>query len=636
MDEYARARKMAQKAYRTALIKGNYPYLQVLDEILSFTSTASEVDLGLVEIPMDQIAGTRTAGRTTAFANNFMPLLPESSEFAAKWNSLYQAHLEEGIREPIVACEFMNHFYVVEGNKRVSVLKYSGAVSITGHVTRILPERSDAKEVRIYYEFLDFYKHTSINYLWFSEEGSFHRLLKHIGKDEEYTWNDDERLDFHSSYIHFTDVFEEKGGRQLALTPGDAFLLYLDIYGYDNFWEKPYDLIRSEMNKLWKDFELYPGKPDVELSMQPGAEAGKPVISRLLSPTPATLKIAFLHDKSVETSSWSYGHELGRQHLNEVFGDQIQTSCYENINTEAIAVKTIEQAIQDGNTVIFTTSPTLLGASIIAAIQHPEAKILNCSLHSYSGHLRTYYGRLYEAKFLTGALAGILTDSNVVGYLADYPIYGTMADINAFALGLKMTNPQAKLLLKWSTVQGEDPENSFHKHGASFVSGQDLITPKHSSRKFGLYDIRQDEALCVATSIWHWGKFYERIVRDILNGGWKKKEAKNKSLNYWWGLSSGMIDVICSQSLPSGTRWMIDLLKKEISEFGHNPFSCNLFSQDGTQRNQEGQHLSAQEIITMDWLMDNVIGEIPPMEAFSEEAKPMIRLQGVSQLRDNL
>ena len=96
--------------------------------------------------PAESIVGTKTSGRHTAFAPNFMPILGESTEFAAKWSSLCDAHLKEGIRDPIVAYEYMNHYYIQEGNKRVSVLKYFDAISIPGYVTRIIPAREDTPE----------------------------------------------------------------------------------------------------------------------------------------------------------------------------------------------------------------------------------------------------------------------------------------------------------------------------------------------------------------------------------------------------------------------------------------------------------------------------------------------------------
>ena len=122
IPEYSQARRLAQKAYRQDMDARRNPYLRVLDEILPFVKTAGETDLGLVEIPLSRVVGTRTSGRTRAFAGNFMPLLPEESEFADKWCSLYRSHLEVGIREPVIACEFMNYYYIIEGNKRISVL----------------------------------------------------------------------------------------------------------------------------------------------------------------------------------------------------------------------------------------------------------------------------------------------------------------------------------------------------------------------------------------------------------------------------------------------------------------------------------------------------------------------------------
>ena len=98
----------------------------------------AEVQLGLVSIPIDRIAGTKSKGRSQSFSKGFYPILKENTEFASKWISLCSAHLNEGIREPIKAYEFMNRFYVEEGNKRVSVLKYFGAVSVPAYVIRII------------------------------------------------------------------------------------------------------------------------------------------------------------------------------------------------------------------------------------------------------------------------------------------------------------------------------------------------------------------------------------------------------------------------------------------------------------------------------------------------------------------
>ena len=141
-SDYEKARRDGERAYRRAVMSGEYPYLTALDSMGQDMDKMAVRDLGVKEIPLDMIAGTRTVGRQNAFANNFMPLTEPGSEFALKWSSLYDSAVEEGIREPIKAYEYMNKFYVEEGNKRVSVSKYIGYVSIPGNVMRILPPRT--------------------------------------------------------------------------------------------------------------------------------------------------------------------------------------------------------------------------------------------------------------------------------------------------------------------------------------------------------------------------------------------------------------------------------------------------------------------------------------------------------------
>lgn len=635
--EYMKARKKAQRNYRAQLLKGTYPYLQALDDIVSFAEISSESELGLVEIPLNAIVGTKTSGRKQAFASNFMPLLDENSEFAHKWASLYSAHIEEGIRDPIKAVEFMNRFYVVEGNKRVSVLKYVDAVSIQANVTRLVPLKTDSRENRIYYEFLDFYRSTAINYLDFSQEGCYARLLAVLEKSADTPWTDDEKMNLHSSYIHFLDVFEEKGGRKLSLTSGDAFLTYLEIYGYKDMLNKSHRELLEEIQAIWNDFEIYPAKRSVELVMAPEKKSEEKTLrTRILPLSSLPLKIAFIHDHSPEESSWTYGHELGRHYLENTLAEKISTSFYITSGDPEEGSEVIKKAIDDGNTVVFTTSPKLLNASVKTALKYPSIRILNCSLNSCFGHLRTYYGRMYEAKYLTGMLAGILSPTDSVGYVADYPIYGSTASINAFALGVKMVNPNASVCLQWTCVKDNRFQEHFAARNISYVSGQDLLTPYRGSRQFGLYDIRDGQITNVAMPVCHWGKFYERIVASILNGSWKKglTHSKDKSINYFWGLSSGMVDVICSKHVPAATEHLLDLVKQNISSGQFHPFSCEIHSQDGILQNEKGMVMPAGQIGSMDWLLDNIDGSFPPVSSMTEEARRIVKLQGVGKYQE--
>ena len=124
IDCYQKALRQGQRDYREKMNAGQSPFLPVLDDILQNVPVENQIPLGQVEIPLELLVGTKTSGRTAAFASNFMPLLGLKTEFATKWINLCVSHVDEGIRDPITCYEYMGRFYVQEGNKRVSVLKY--------------------------------------------------------------------------------------------------------------------------------------------------------------------------------------------------------------------------------------------------------------------------------------------------------------------------------------------------------------------------------------------------------------------------------------------------------------------------------------------------------------------------------
>lgn len=177
-----------EKEYHACVNKGAYPYLPVLENLVSDDEIDSEVSLSVDQIPLRLVVGTCNASRTNAFAGNFMPLLDWGTEFSAKWASLSDSQVNEGIRDPIKVYEYMNKFYVLEGNKRVSVLKYFNAVTVNAEVIRKIPKKSDNPEVKIYYEFMEFYKCTRLNDIYFSEVGSFPSLMKLVGIEPDKRW----------------------------------------------------------------------------------------------------------------------------------------------------------------------------------------------------------------------------------------------------------------------------------------------------------------------------------------------------------------------------------------------------------------------------------------------------------------
>lgn len=635
-EDYIKAQKMGLKAFKSSTARGQYPYLPVLDEILSHVDIECEVNLGVVNIPLNQVVGTSTFGRTQAFASNFMPLLSYGSEFSSKWSHLVDAQIEEGIRDAVKVYEYMNKYYVIEGNKRVSVLKYFDSPTIAAEVIRKVPKRSDDLENQIYYEFMDFYKLTKINYIQFTKLGSFPKLLVATGKNNTDLWTEDECRDFSSFHVAFYKAFKEKGGNKLNnITCGDALLFYLSLYPYIEAKDMLSSQIKANLDKIWSEILLLGENDNVELLMQPSEETTimNSVFSKIKSYKKK--KVAFVYDKDPSVSDWIYGHELGRLHLAEAFGDSIETRVFITNDVDTKAERVLESICKEGYDIIFTVTPQLIKASLKVAVSYPNIKIFNCALKSPHNTVRTYYTRMYEAKFLTGIIAGSMCTNDKIGYIADYPIYGVAANINAFAIGAKMVNPRAQVHLAWSTLKNFDVDAFFKERDISYISAQDMITPQSGNRHFGLYEEQDEVKNNLAMSIYHWGVFYEELINSIMRGSWKTEDTgESKALNYWWGLSAGVIDVIFSNHLPIETKRLVELLKQSISTGIFQPFSGTLRDNNGKIRCLATEILKPETIITMDWLVDNVIGTIPTIDDLVEEAKPVVLLRGLQKSTD--
>lgn len=635
-ENYAKALKIGKKDYQRHISEGTYPYLQALEESISHIDIVSEVNLGLCQIPAELIAGTKTAGRRTAFAPNFMPLLESRTEFAAKWISLCESHLEEGIREPVKACEFMGRYYIEEGNKRVSVLKYFDAPFISAMVTRMIPRRSEETENMIYYEYMDFFHVSKVNFLLFSKIGSFPKLAAAVMGNSRKIWDEETRTHFSSNYAKFKSAYLAKGGKNLSGTIGDALLTYIDVYGYRSLATAPFSVLKVNIARIWAELKLLEEEQTVELLMTPDETVPKKKLFDLLIPSPSKkYKIAFIHSKDSASSSWTYAHELGRQHVQTTFAEQVETLCFNNVNSENCR-QTIEDAAALKCDIIFTTTPEFIPASLKAAVDHPEIKILNCSLNTSHRSIRTYYGRMYEAKFLCGIIAGSLADNNNIGYIADYPIYGMTANINAFALGARLVNPRARILLKWSTVKDDDIIEYFKANQVSYVSSQDMIVPRYASRQYGLYRLDEadrDSPFNAATPLWNWGNFYEKMIRSIMSGSWNESDAAetSRALNYWWGLSAGVVDLIYTQNLSSGTKRLVEFMRRGIESCAFHPFSGPIYSQTGMVLKDENSTLTPEEIITMDWLAENIVGSIPDFDMLTDSARQVVRLSGLKK-----
>ena len=635
---YYDALKRGQKEFRACTARGESPYLPALGEVVGEEQLGHTTNLGTILVPLEFVVGTKSLGRTQSFSRSFMPLMGPDTEFAGKWQRLCQAHLEEGIWDPIKVWEYRNRFYVEEGHKRVSVLKFFDATSVSAQVTRILPRRDGSREIELYYEFVDFYQCSRINFLEFSKPGSYARLQRLLGKLPDQAWGEEERRDFTTAYYCFQQAYEAQGGGRLTSTVGDALLAFLKIYGCDWLRGKSAQDIQSAVARVWEEITLQQeAEPiDIKLTPQQAEKKGPGLFSWFLPKgEQKVLRVAFVHDKDPEHSNWTYGHELGRRHLEKIFGGGLETTAAFNA-LETGPLEALQRVIQGGSGVIFTTSPLLLPASLRAAVDHPEVIILNCSLNTSHRYIRTYYARMYEVKFIIGAIAGALAGSEPVGYICDYPIYGQVAGVNAFALGVQLTNPLARIHLEWSSVDGDKTAvQRLCDKGIRLISAQDPARRSASDHSAGLSLIESDRQVHLAMPVWNWGVYYEAILRRIQDRSFQMEyQTSHKALNYYWGLSSGVVDLNCSFRLPDSTRKLADLLRDGIRSGSCHPFRGPIYDQEGRCQVPEGSTLDVEGIITMDWLAENVLGALPAYEELSDTGKATVGIVGVDATKD--
>ncbi len=229
-QQYLYARRKARKTLFHDRLKRKDPYLKVLDHIVD-ERKCRPVDLGIIDVPSELIVGTRTDGRALSFSSDFMPLLNEKSEFASKWMNVCRYHLsDQGITQAPLAYEYLGRFYIAEGNKRVSVLKSYGAPFIPLQVTRLLPEKSERDSIRLYYEFLKFYKLSHLYSLQFSRPGYYAKLLRCLGYDKNHEWTRKERITLIGFYGRLENELDKKGIHE---NHADCLVALLEMYTYD-------------------------------------------------------------------------------------------------------------------------------------------------------------------------------------------------------------------------------------------------------------------------------------------------------------------------------------------------------------------------------------------------------------------
>lgn len=628
---YKQARAMGRHYLSEHSDSATKGYLYILDDLLDNVEICGEINLGTTEIPIHKILGTRTSARSNAFAGNFMPLLPENTEFGAKWCKLYESHIREGIREPIKVYEYLNRYFVQEGNKRVSVLKYLGAVAIEARVTRLIPKRDESnKQISIYYEFLDFDRRATFDNLWFSHRGGFTGLVNLVE-----TWQHEHpecktaTADLiNASFKAFRLCYREAGFGNIPITSGDAFLEYLKVYGFKP--DRPLDTIREQVKSCEAQFKLVSVKdPDTVNTVEQKFPSEKAALS-FFSRKPRKLKVAFAFESTPEKCLWTYDHDVARKRLERNLGDKISVITRYQVPNGESSYGPLKELMEEEPDILFATSPNMSAGALRLSIENPDKTILNCDFAQPKKNIMTYYAKFYEAAFLCGVMAGSMTRTGLLGYtttMATHP--DSTFNLNAFCLGAQLVNPTAHVVnLNLYRVDMSDPyhmeaRKELSQHGVDIAMcihqpNTPLVRKGFPGVYAQLYLLQTNTGHpreCIGAAAVDWSVLYNDLVGD----SFKTKNSilditrsgNDSSVHFGWGLNTGILDVLGVDSfMGHNAIRLLNIFKDLIATGKIHPFEGPLYDRDHNMILEKYSTLNLLEIQSMKWLHEAVVDSI--------------------------
>jgi basic membrane protein A len=357
----------------------------------------------------------------------------------------------------------------------------------------------------------------------------------------------------------------------------------------------------------------------VLLSLLVGACGPEPTAKPAEPTTPPAeekTKIAFVYVGPVGDAGWTWAHDQGREYLeNEL---DVETAYIESVPEGADSERVIEDYAKQGYKIIFTTSFGYMDPTITVAQNYPETYFEHCSGYKTADNVSTYFGRMYQPRYLSGIVAGNATQSNIIGYVAAFPIPEVVRGINAFTLGVRSVNPNAEVRVVWTNtwydpVKERQAAEGLLDQGADVITQhQDTTEPQEAAKERGVWGVGYDADMraivgdAVLTSpVWNWGPYYVARSKAAIDGSWKTHQ-------YWGGMADGVVDLAdFSPLVTDETKALVEQKQEEIISGAWDVFYGPINDQDGNLRVPEGESLTDEEMLGMDWFVEGVVGTIP-------------------------
>ena len=328
------------------------------------------------------------------------------------------------------------------------------------------------------------------------------------------------------------------------------------------------------------------------------------------------MKAGFVYVGPVGDAGWTKSHDEGRLAMEEL--DFMEESTYvESVPEGAEATRVITELAESGCKIIFTTSFGYMDPTMEVAAKYPDVTFLHATGYKKTENFTNYMGKMYQAKYLAGIVAGKETTTNKIGYVAPFPIPEVIRLVNAFTLGAQSVNPDITVQVLW-TNSWFDPVHEKEAANTMIAAGCDVITqgadsagPQEAAEAAGVKSIGYDSDMSMfaptahlTAPVWHWGIYYKDVAQKVHDGTWTNEPI-------WWGIETGICDL--SPFNDSVSQEIQDLVAQKKAEViaDDNIFTGPLYDQTGTERVAEGVKMTDGEKLSFQWFVKGVLGQIP-------------------------
>lgn len=329
------------------------------------------------------------------------------------------------------------------------------------------------------------------------------------------------------------------------------------------------------------------------------------------------LKVGFVYVSSTGEAGWTYTHDEARLNLEKVFGDKIKTTFIENVAEGPDAERVITQLAQSGHKLIFTTSFGYMNPTLKVAKRFPNVKFEHATGYKRSKNVGTYFDRIYEARYLTGVVAGYMSKSNVLGYIGAFPIPEVVRGINAFTLGARSVNPDIKVKVVWvntwfDPAKEREAANSLIDQKADVITFHtDSPAAVQAAENAGIYAVAYHSDMSaygptaqLTAAIHNWHGFYEKQVKAVMDGTWKSGDV-------WEGLASGMTKIApLNKAVPKKVADEVKALSDKIVAGTFHPFTGPIKDQSGKLILKAGEVMQDGALLGMDYYVEGVDGKL--------------------------